>query len=50
MPIWTEQVAGISGVKHLLVQSNVEYEYFKDRFTVSCAASFKKVSHLCACL
>ena len=26
------------------LQSSVEYEYFKERFSVSCAASFSKVS------
>ena len=28
------------------MQSSVEYEYFKDCFTISCAASFKKVTYL----
>ena len=28
------------------VQSSVEYEYFKDCFTISCATSFKKVTYL----
>ena len=30
------------------LQSSVEYEYFKERFSVSCAASFSKVSILAA--
>jgi hypothetical protein len=34
------------------VQSEVEYEYFADRFTVRCQAGFSKVSHkpLPACM
>ena len=30
------------------LQSSVEYEYFKERFSVSCAAAFSKVSTLAA--
>ena len=33
---------------HCTLQSSVEYEYFKERFSVSCAASFSKVSILAA--
>ena len=29
-----------------MLQSSVEYEYFTERFSVSCAASFSKVSIL----
>ena len=31
-----------------MVQSSVEYEYFKERFSVSCAAAFGKVSIVAA--
>ena len=36
---------GCSSCGGLCMQSSVEYEYFKDCFTVSCAASFTKVRH-----